>query len=122
MTERDFWLFLKQSIAAQGRMNMVSGCIDSDNREVSENGVYLSGHSVLFNGHDRIPIDKVKDIGHLLSDPIVSICAKEVILMLLAHQPTKCALNILRTYNKNPDKELRYFAETALWECGIWNE
>jgi hypothetical protein len=48
--------------------------------------------------------------------------AKEAILMILAHYPKKVALNILRGYNNSPDKELKYFAETTLWEYRMWNE
>ena len=122
MTEREFWLFLKESIAVNGRMNMVSGCIDNGNHQVSENGNYLSGHSVLFEGHDKIPVNRLKEFGQLLYDPMTSTRTKEAILMILAHHPTRDALNILRAYNKNPDRELRYFAKTALWECEIWNK
>lgn len=122
MTEKEFWVFLKESVNANGRMDMVSGCTDVNNRHVAKNGDYLSGHSVLFNGHDRIPKNTVTDIGNLLFELTVSIKAKETILMILAHHPTKNALKILRRYNKNPDKELRCFAEIALWECGVWNE
>lgn len=79
MTETEFWLFLKQSIAVNGRMDMVSGCIDGNNGEISRNGSYLSGHAVLFNGHEKISENKIKDIGNLLFDPMVSNRAKEAI-------------------------------------------
>jgi hypothetical protein len=122
MTEKEFWAFLKMSIAVNGRMDQVSGYIDSDNRDIQENGRYLGGHSVLFNGYDNLPEDRIKEIGSILFDPVVSKSAKEAVLMILAHYPKRCALKLLDRYNRNPDKELKYFAEIALWECRMWNE
>ena len=122
MTENMFWSFLKVAIAEKGRVNQAFGCMDSDEQDVNETECYIGGHSVLFNGHDLLSEDRIEEIGGLLFDPAVSRQAKEAILMILAHCPKKVALNILRRYNKNPDKELKYFAETALWECRIWNE
>jgi hypothetical protein len=96
--------------------------MDSDEQNVNENGRYIGGHSVLFNGYDGLSEDRIEEIGGLLFDPSVASQAKEAILMILAHYPKKVALDILRKYNKNPDKELRYYAKTALWECHMWNE
>lgn len=122
MTEKTFWAFLDMAIATKGRMKQVSGYIDSDDRNINENGRYLGGHSVLFKGYDRLSEERIEEIGGLLFDQSVSKQAKEAVLMLLAHYPKRCALNILRKYNSNPDKELAYYAKTALWECHMWNE
>ena len=122
MTETEFWMFLKRTVDSNGQMDMVAGSIDSNNSRVSAEGRYINGHSVLFNGHDKLPDDKVEGLGHLLFDHSASARSKEAILMILAHHPTKRALDILCLYNMNPDNELRFFAETALWECKMWNE
>lgn len=122
MTEIEFWAFINTAIAVKGRMKQVSGYMDKDNQNIQENGRYIGGHSALFNGHDKLSKNKIEEIGSLLFDSSVSKNAKEAILMILAHYPRKVALDILREYNKNPDKELIYYAKTALWECHIWNE
>ncbi len=121
MTEKAFWEFIRMAIA-KGRMDQVSGYIDSDDQDIHENGRYVGGHSVLFEGYDRLPKERMDQIGGLLFDPSVSKQAKEAVLMLLAHYPKRCALNILRKYNSNPDKDLAYYAKTALWECQMWNK
>ncbi len=117
MTEKDFWLFLKQAWATKGRVSQVSGSINSDNLQVQKQGEYMTGHSVLPEGYDKIPTDKIVEMGKLLLDRQVQRQTKEAILMILAHHPSKVALNALKVYNKNPDKELKIFAELALQEC-----
>ena len=122
MTEKGFWAFISMAIAVKGRMNQVSGYVDSDGQDINENGRYLGGHSVLFKGYDKLSEEKIEEIGSLLFDSSVSGQAKEAVLTLLAHYPKRCALNILRRYNKDPDKDLAYYAKTALWECHMWNK
>ncbi len=122
MTEKAFWAFLNMAIAIKGRVKQASGYIDSDNQDINENNRYIGGHSALFNGHDRLSEDRIEEIGSLLFDTSVSKQAKEAVLMILAHCPKRCALDILRRYSKNPDKELEYYAKTALWECHMWND
>lgn len=122
MTEKAFWAFLNTAIAVKGRMDQVTGYIDCDNRDIQENSQYFGGHFVLFKGHDRLSEERIEEIGGLLFDRSVSKQAKEAVLMILAHYPKRCALNLLSKYNRNPDKELAFYAETALWECRMWNE
>ena len=122
MTEKVFWEVLRIAIAKKGRVQQTSGCIDSNGRDIHETGRYIGGHSVLFNRYDELSEERIKEFGVLLFDSSVSKQAKEAVLMILAHYPKKCALNILRKYNSNPDKELAYYAKTALWECQMWNE
>lgn len=121
MTESEFWMFLTLS-QERGRVPVVSAYVDSNDPVIQKTGEYLGGHSVLFEGHDKLPIAMVGDMGRLLLDRKVSLRAKEAILMILAHHPTKEALRILKEYNKNADKELRYTACFALEECEWWNE
>ncbi len=122
MTEKAFWAFLNMAIAIKGRVNQISGYADSQDQNMNENGRYLSGHSVLFKGYDRLSEERIEEIGSLLFDQTVSKQAKEAVLMLLAHYPKRCAVNILHRYNGNHDKELDYYVKTALWECQMWNE
>ena len=121
MTESDFWMFLILS-QQKGRIPMVSGFVESNDPVINKAGEYIGGHSILFEGHDRLPISMVQDMGSLILERNVSLRAKEAILMILAHHPTKEALRALKTYNQNPDKELRYTAHFALEECEWWNE
>jgi len=122
MTENIFWAFLNMAIAIKGRMKYASGYIDSDNRDIKEEDNYIGGHSVLFKDHDRLPEERIEEIGSLLFDRSVSRRTKEAVLMLLAHHPKRCALDILHRYNQDPDKDLAYYAKTALWECRMWNK
>jgi hypothetical protein len=85
-------------------------------------GRFIGAHSFLPEGFERMPVDKVFELGKLLMDGGVPNPTKEVVLMLLAHHPTEAALNILRAYNRCPDKNLRLFARLALDECQMWNE
>jgi len=122
MTEKAFWAFLNTAITVKRRMDQVTGYIDCDNRDIQENSQYLGGHSVLFKGHNRLSEVRVEEIGSLLFDISVSRWTKEAVLMLLAHHPKRCALNLFSKYNRDPDKELAFYAKTALWECQMWNE
>ena len=122
MTEMDFWMFLKSAWAVKGRIDMVSGYVESSDREIQNAGNYLSSHSVLFEGHDSLPIQLITDMGRLLLSRSATIEAKRAILMILAHHPTVEALGFLTSYSKNPDRELRYFANMAFEECVMWNE
>lgn len=121
MTEKEFWMFLNKSLA-RGRVPQVSGYMDSDNKLVQSAGQYFGGHSVLFEGHDKLAKDIVVEIGELILVPEVALQAKEAALMILAHHPSKEALRALTEYNKNPDKGLEYTAQFALQECEWWNE
>lgn len=46
---------------------------------------------------------------------------KEAIMVILANQERKEALDILQRYNKMPDSGLEVFAEMALDECVGWS-
>ena len=121
MTEKEFWVFLKKSLA-KGRAPQISGCLDSDDRLIRGTGQYFGGHSVLFDGHDKLAEDVIMEMGDLILSYKITLRAKEAILMILAHHPSKEALQALTTYNKNPDKGLEYTARFALEECEWWNE
>lgn len=82
----------------------------------------MGGHALLPKDYDKIPIDKIVEMGELLLSKHAKIPTKEAILILLAHHPSKEALGALKTYNKQPDEELKYFAQFALDECEMWNE
>ncbi|OGW77271.1 MAG: hypothetical protein A3I73_05925 [Omnitrophica bacterium RIFCSPLOWO2_02_FULL_45_16] len=121
MTEKEFWVFLSKSLA-RGRIPQLSGYRNSDDKLVDAAGAYFGGHSVLFEGHENLAKDIIVEIGELISIPDVTLRAKEAILMILAHHPSKEALWALTKYNKNPDKGLEYTAHFALQECEWWNE
>lgn len=121
MTEKEFWMFLNKSLAI-GRVPQVSGYTNSDDKLIQSAGEYFGGHSVLFEGHDKIAKDIIIEMGELILVPEVTLQAKETILMILAHHPSKEALRALTKYNKNPDKGLEYTARFALEECEWWNE
>lgn len=121
MTEKEFWMFLNKSLAS-GRVPQVSGYTYSENKRVQSTGEYFGGHSVLFEGHGKLAKDIIVEIGELILAPEVTFQAKKAILMILAHHPSKEALQALTKYNKNPDKGLEYTAHFALEECEWWNE
>jgi hypothetical protein len=121
VTEKEFWVFLNRSLA-RGRIPQVSGYVDSDDKVIQSAGEYFGGHSVLFEGHDCLARSIIRKMGELILAPNVTLQAKEAILMILAHHPSKEALRALAEYNQNPDKGLEYTAQFALQECGWWNE
>jgi len=121
MSEKEFWVFLSRSLA-RGRVPQVSGYMNSDNKLIDAAGAYFGGHSVLFEGHDTLAKDVIIEMGELILASEVTIRAKEAILMILAHHPSKEALQALVKYNKNPDNGLEYTAHFALQECEWWNE
>jgi len=121
MNEGEFWGFLNVALA-EGRTPQVSGVMDSDDPQLSQAGKFVGGHSLLPKDYDKIPIDKIVEIGKLLKRKDVTLPTKEAALMLLAHHPSKEALGALELYNKQPDEELKYFAQMALDECEMWNE
>jgi hypothetical protein len=121
MTEKEFWIFLNRALA-RGRVPQMSGYINSDDKVVNTAGEYFGGHSVLFEGHDRLDKKIILEMTALVLDSDTTLRAKEAIIMILAHHPSKEALTGLKEYNKNPDKGLEYTAHFALQECEWWNE
>jgi len=61
-------------------------------------------------------------MGRLLLEGVSDLKTKEAIIILLAHQESRKALDYLTRYNQAPDHELRYYARFALDECRMWNE
>ena len=121
MTENEFWVFLERS-QARGRVPQISGYRDSDDKFIQSAGDYFAGHSVLFEGHNMLVRSIIREMGELILTPGITPQAKEAILMILAHHPSKEALWALTEYNKNPDKGLECMAHFALEECEWWNE
>lgn len=127
MTENDFWLFLNGQLT-QGRAMVASGMIDcmdpvlAVNPELAETGRFLGGHSLLPNDVDKVAIGKIEEMGGLLLGGRASLYTKEAILIILAHHPSKEALDILKAYNAYPNRDLRIFSQMALDECEMWNE
>jgi len=121
MTERDFWVFLNGKLA-QGKEEQMSVVMYSDDPQVKEAGKYIGAHSFLPKEYDKILVKEITDMGRLLLGGMASVSTKEAILVLLAHIPSKEALNILKAYNGLPDIELKIFARMALDECEMWNE
>ena len=121
MTEKDFWIFLNSALA-RGRESRISRVIDSDDPQLSEAGRFIGDHSFLPRDYDKIPTSEVANMGRLLLNGMTATSTKEVILVLLAHHPSKEVLSILRAYSEQPDEELKLFSRLALEECEMWNE
>ncbi len=122
MTEQEFQEYLQKAYE-KGRAPQVSMAMDSPDHETNEAGRYIAeGHALLPADYQSMPEDVMIDAGKLLFKEKVELKTKETILILLAHQPSKIALEILREYNGNPDENLRFFAHFALEECEMWNE
>ena len=121
MTEKEFLDFLEMKLKI-GRVPQLSGYIDSSDPAIQNAGKYMGGHSVLFEGHQMLPARVVVGMGRLLLNRDVKLQTKEAVLVILAHHPSREALNALSLYNVIPDEDLRYFARIALDECEMWNE
>lgn len=121
MTEKEFLDFLEMKWKI-GRVPQLSGYVDSFDPAIQNAGKYAGGHSILFEGHQMLPIKVVVGMGQLLLNRNVRLQTKEALLVILAHHPSREALNVLSLYNVNPDEDLRYFARIALDECEMWNE
>ncbi|MDP3786625.1 MAG: hypothetical protein Q8R05_03635 [Candidatus Omnitrophota bacterium] len=100
MTEKEFWVFFEKSLI-KNRVPQLFSCMDNGN---------------------KITKNIVVEMGELIMVPRVPLRAKEIMLMTLAHHPSKEALQALTRYNKNPDKGLEHTARFALEECEWWNE
>ena len=121
MTEKEFWRFLENAWV-KGREAQFSVTRDSADSQLQKPGEYIGGHSLLPKNYGKIPKSKIIGMGQLLLDKRVKTSTKEGILIILAHHPSKEALNTLKRYNENPDKDLDIFAKFALEECEMWNE
>jgi hypothetical protein len=53
MTEKSFWKYLN-GLLRHGRVNQVSGVIDSDQPEVQQSGQFIGGHALLPENYDKI--------------------------------------------------------------------
>jgi hypothetical protein len=122
MNESEFWQFLKKSWE-KGRVPQVSGMMDSPDPEMRAAGEYMAGgHALLPVDYQNIPSEIIEGMGRLLLEGVSNRKTKEAIMVLLAHQESRKALNFLSRYNQDPDHELRYYARFALEECQMWNE
>ncbi len=121
MTEKEFLDFLEMKLKHE-RVPQLSGYVDSLDPTIQNAGKYIGGHSVLFEGHQMLPIKMVVEMGRLLLNRNARLQTKEAILVILAHHPSIEALNALSLYNIIPDEDLRFFARIALDECEMWNE
>jgi hypothetical protein len=122
MNEKEFWQFLDKAYE-KGRVPMVSGTLDSPDPEIQARGEYIGGgHSLLPADYQDIPREIIEGMGKLLLEGVSSQKTKEAILVLLAHQESRAALDFLKKYNQDPDHDLRYYAMFALEECEMWNE
>ena len=121
MTEKDFWMFLNSALE-RGREPQVSGMVDSNDPQLKKVGRFIGSPSFLPKGYDKISTEEITNMGRLLLRGMASISTREVILVLLAHHPSREALDILRAYNEQPDEEVKIFAQLALQECEMWNE
>ena len=121
MTEQEFWRFLEKAWE-KGRAAQVSGTIDSPVAGVQTAGEYIGGHALLPRDYDKIPQELIVKMSKLLFKKGVRHKTKEAVMMILAHQESLEALIALEKYNKQPDKELKIFAEIALSESEMWND
>ena len=122
MTEKEFWKFLENSWM-RGRANVVTGgVIDDSDPRIVKTGEYFGGHSLLPADYDKIPLKTIQGMAGLLLRKEGNARTQEAILIILAHHPSRLALEALREYVKSPDKGLEFFSRLALDECEIWNE
>lgn len=72
---------------------------------------------------DRLPKEKVAQMGELLLAKGASQEAKTIIMMTLAHQQrSKEALKYLKAYNKMQDDEgMKIYTQLAVDECKMWS-
>ena len=73
---------------------------------------------------DRLPKEKVVQMGELMLLQEDSPKAKDVIMMTLAHQQhSKEALRYLKAYNRmQTDPLMKIYTQFAVEECEWWNE
>ena len=122
MNEKNFWQFMEKAWE-KGRAPQVSGTMDSPDPEIQAAGAYMGvGHGLLPADYQNIPAEIIEGMGRLLLEGVSKNRTKEAIMVLLAHQESKTALEFLKKYNLDPDYDLRYYARFALDECRMWNE
>ena len=120
MTENDFWKYMKKLWEKEGRVDQLSGYIDSSDLAFHAAGKYAGGHSILPNNYAEVPDKVISAMSNLLSKKKVKPATKEAILIVLAHHGSDAALTAVNTYNKNLDRRLKYFHQMALDECQTW--
>jgi len=72
---------------------------------------------------DRLPKEKVVQMGELLLAKRIGLGAKTIIMMKLVHQQqSKEALRYLKAYNQMQDDEgMKFFTQLAVDECKMWS-
>lgn len=123
MTERGFWNFMEAKWKKEGRTLQGSCVIDNSNPEIHALGQYIgSGHALLPKNYQDLSDYEIIGMGKLLFEKGVKIKTKEAVLILLAHQPSKTALGLLKRYCARPDSALVYYSQFAMDECEMWND
>jgi len=120
MTEKEFWLFLKKAYS-KGRAQQYISVRDTGDPQITEAGRYIGSHAILPKDYQNLSNEEIVGMGRLLFSEMTSISTKEALLVLLAHQQSREALSIIRSYYWQPDAELKVFAQLALDECEMWN-
>ncbi|MFH1791046.1 MAG: hypothetical protein ABH885_03560 [Candidatus Omnitrophota bacterium] len=122
MTEKQFWNLVKNIQKNNRPKLLAAGIIQAENPEELSAAKRLCRQPCGPNGKlDDLTPNELKAAAQLLFAKETSLECKEIIIMTLAHKPTKYALNTLKKYRKVPDKELSHFVEFAIQECEWWN-
>ncbi|MFH1665807.1 MAG: hypothetical protein ABIA77_06660 [Candidatus Omnitrophota bacterium] len=108
----------------KGRATQQSGYIDTSDisPELADVNEYIGSHTLLPKDYQDIPEETVITMGKLLFEDNIARKTRQAVLIILAHQNSRKALEILRKYSAGSDKDLRIFAGLALDECMMWND
>lgn len=120
MLEIQFWKFLENLWKTNGREAMTAGTIDSPDPQIQAMSHYIMSHAMLPKDCDRISCEAIISMAGLLIQKGIQPKTREAIMIILAHNGTKEALEALRLYNMRPTKGLEVFSEMALDECRGW--
>lgn len=112
---------LEEFVLNLPKEDMIIQTMDTPDNELAVQIDYIGAHALLPKDCDKFPIEKIKDMGLvLLANTPEEIIAKTIV-MILAHHPSREALNILRMYLSKANTDLKAFVQCAIEECEVWN-
>jgi|GEM_PF-500420 len=107
--------------AVENRLQPKVAAINGDDADViAANKQYIRLHERLPDDYQKLSKKQLEKLGRELLGGRTHLERKEEILLILAHNGCWEALKPLEKYVRNPDAQLRLFAELAFEECRFW--
>ena len=111
---------VKEEFKQQGLMGQISMIDDIKSPGAKATIEYIDFHKKIKNVEKKISANKCKELITEFLNKETSLNRQKYIIMRLAHQGTKVALNGLKKINKRVSGDLKFWTKMAINECNVF--